>query len=133
MAAYSARIGRAVALVATLMCSGCIIPTTGVVSPALDGQIADARTHQPVANAQVTVHAGYSPKYDGPITIVLSDSSGHFLAPEKMGRIWMPPLPYDRLMPEAKISISAAGYESQSLAWDYYGTSSVIYLKQKND
>lgn len=132
MTTASARLIRIVAFASVTMCSGCIIPVTDMVSPPIDGSVLDIETHRPIANAKITIHAGDPPKYDdGPITTVHSDAVGHFTAPAKMGRIWMPPLPYDRIGPFAKLSISAAGYEPQDVKWNW-NAPSLIYLKHEN-
>jgi len=108
-----------IVIVCAAICAGCV-PFTIYDLPRVDGQILDGATSNPIPNANVRVNP-VEQKSSGtatPESVAISDTTGHFTVPEITHRIWLPALPFDLLYPDAKITISAPGYQKQQFDFD---------------
>ena len=122
-----------VIVAAALLCSGCV-PFQAYDSPAVKGEVVDEATHAPIPNAQVSVEPLDHPAL---ISKVLSDALGQFQVPEISHRIWLPPLPFDPVYPDARITVSATGYQDtqqnlyELLKLNNYPNKVTIHLKRQ--
>jgi hypothetical protein len=105
-----------IAVVCALACGGCI-PFTVYDSPRVSGSVLDSATNAPVANATILVVSTEQGRGNstGHTTTAVSDASGHFAAAQVTHRIWLPPLPFDMISPDARLEVSAGGFESQEV------------------
>ncbi len=98
------------------LCVGCV-PFKAYDLPSVNGFVRDNATNEPIGGAQILVR---SKKEADVQTKAIADASGHFNAPEMTHTIWLPPLPFDLLVPDCVVRISAPGYVDQE--FDFYDT-----------
>jgi hypothetical protein len=91
------------------------VPFKAYDFPAVSGVVQDGSTGRPIAGAQILVQS--KEKADLHAAAV-SDKSGRFSTPEMTHTIWLPPLPFDLLMPDCTIRVSARGYADRQ--FDFY-------------
>ena len=106
----------AVIPLAVASCVGCV-PFKAYDLPSVNGFVRDNTTHEPIAGAQILVRSKNEASVQAK---AVSDASGHFEAPEMTHAIWLPPLPFDLLVPDCMVRISAPGYVDQE--FDFYDT-----------
>jgi hypothetical protein len=107
-----------IVLMSASICAACVpVPVYDV--PHVDGKILDSENKNPIPDAQIHVRpASQGSGTDIPESTATSDANGYFHAPEITHRIWLPPLPFDLVVPDAQVTISASGYKTQQ--FDFY-------------
>jgi len=105
---------RLAVLVLSFVCTGCI-PFKDYDLPAVEGVVRDDATKGPVAGARIIVNSKEKADIH---SAAVSDKTGHFSVPEMTHTIWLPPLPYDLVLPDCIIQVSAAGYADRQ--FDFY-------------
>ena len=108
-----------------VMSTGCI-PMDVWVTPLVQGTVLDAVTNAPISNANVSVISDKT----GATATALTYSAGHFEAKPATGTEWRAMM-FDYTVPNARMKISAAGYESQETDFYTFEKSRRVYLKPR--
>jgi hypothetical protein len=98
---------------AMIACTACI-PFRSYDTPGLSGNILEAASSAPIAGARVAVTSLQKPAL---ISTATSDANGHFHVEETWHNVWLLPLPYDPIYPDAALATSAPGYKSLQTAF----------------
>ena len=106
----------AVVPLAVASCVSCV-PFKVYDMPNVKGAIRDSATSEPIAGTQILVKSKQNADVQAK---AVSDASGHFDVPELTHTIWLPPLPFDPVVPDCVVRISAPGYVDQE--FDLYDT-----------
>jgi hypothetical protein len=120
-----------VVLICVLSCAGCA-SVPGYDTPRFKGEVLDSVTKAPIPNAQVSVAPYWDPESTSKAT---SDAAGRFDIAKATLHISLSPISFDRAWIDARIEVSAEGYETkQVVLLDLPGRDSPeipIYLKHR--
>jgi hypothetical protein len=94
------------------------------VTPPVQGTVFDAVTNAPIPNANVSVISDKA----GVTATALTNSAGHFEAKPGTATEWRA-IMVDYFVPNARMKISAAGYENQETDFYTFEKSRRVYLK----
>jgi hypothetical protein len=113
------------------MCTGCA-SFLGYDSPGFKGEILDSDTKAPIPNARVSVAPFWDPAL---MSTAISDSAGRFALTKAKTNISLIPISFDQAWIDARIEVSADGYETKQLVFlDLTGRPSPeipVYLKHR--
>jgi hypothetical protein len=101
----------AIAVSIALLCAACV-PFTVYDSPGFMGHVTDGNTGAPIPSSRLTITPLMRPDL---MTTIISDMVGYYTVPEVTHRIWLPPLLWNPAYPDARIEVTADGYQTQQL------------------
>jgi hypothetical protein len=105
------KLHHAIAMSVAISCAGCV-PFDRTELPEIHGKVVNRHTSAPIANAAVTITGGV---HGNLVAHATTDAAGRFEFAKVSDRVWLPPLNWDIVVPDARIDVSASGFESWSI------------------
>jgi hypothetical protein len=100
--------------VIAIACAGCV-PFKSWDLPSVEGNVRDEASRVPLQGVRIVVVSKDDAKERSEAT---TDTQGHFTITEVTHTVWMPPLPFDPVVPDCLVQVPAPGYAGRTL--DYY-------------